>query len=469
MARSENPFTQSFWLGTVDPRPFALFRIALGLSVLHDLVDYTRDLRAFITDDGIVPRGAVHDWRTWSVFDLVGSVPAVWAVFVLGVVAVVAFTVGYRTRIATIASWLFLLSLHHRNYYVTDGGDELTHILFFYGMFTDLGAAYGVDATRRATRVTDIPAFGPRLLQLHVAFLYFVAARLKFRAGWLHNDGIFAALQLDGFVRPPGAWMLASPAFCRIATKLILAMEFLFPFTAFAPWSPRRTRAVAIALGLAIQTGILVTMRVGIFTEVMLAVVLLWVQPEWIDRAEAFVRARWSRSPDERPVASIPAPRGAHALYGLLALQFVLAQWDAFAGGRLPLPKWIHNERDLISIVQPAGLFNVNYDIPRWSAPGRLADGREVDVLAVAAPDAQPRGSGIRFSRWNKFTFKDRDYPYLFPELTTYLCRTFDERSPGARLVSFTLVKDLTPRRDDDGAPPLPSTRHVLWEGTCGP
>jgi hypothetical protein len=86
-ARSENPFSLAFWVGSVDPRPLALARIGIGLAVLHDLVDLTRDFRAFLTDDGMLPRGTVHDVFTWSLFDLVGSPVAVGVLYVLGVVA----------------------------------------------------------------------------------------------------------------------------------------------------------------------------------------------------------------------------------------------------------------------------------------------------------------------------------------------------------------------------------------------
>ena len=40
-------------------------------------------------------------------------------------------------------------------------------------------------------------------------------------------------------------------------------MEGVFAFAAFSPFAVRASRALAIALGLGVQVGILVTMRVG--------------------------------------------------------------------------------------------------------------------------------------------------------------------------------------------------------------
>jgi hypothetical protein len=36
---AENPFRASYFLGEVDPRAMALFRILFGLAVLHDLLN----------------------------------------------------------------------------------------------------------------------------------------------------------------------------------------------------------------------------------------------------------------------------------------------------------------------------------------------------------------------------------------------------------------------------------------------
>ncbi len=466
--RSENPFSLAFWLGSVDPRPLALARIGIGLAVLHDLADLTRDFRAFLTDDGMLPRGTVHDPFTWSLFDLVGSPLAVGVLYALGVVAVGAFTVGYRTRAAAFASWLFLASLHHRNFYITDGGDELVRILIFWGLFADLGAAYSVDAYRRATRVVGVPAFGLRLLQLQVAVLYFCTSRLKFRLGWLHGDNIFYALQLHGFARPPGLLLGRYPALCKMANKAILGMEWMFAFMAFSPVAVRTTRAFAILLGLAVQLGIFVTMRVGIFTETMLVVVLLFVLPEWIDRAEAWARSKgwWRWAADARPTSTIEAPHWRHAVNGLVLLQFIVAVWGMFAARRFPLPQAILDEVKFVDVEARYTLFDSTFDPPEWEAQGRLADGTPVEVLSVVAPGAMAQGPPWRFSRWYKMTFKEQEHPFHFPELGAYFCRKYDDERPGPRLASFTLVNRAAPPRPPTGPAPLPR-EHVLWSETC--
>jgi hypothetical protein len=470
MVRSENPFRPAFWIGAVDPRPLALFRIALGLTILHDLVDYTRDLRAFLTDDGMLPRGTIHDAGTWGLFDLVGSPLAVGVLFALGFVVVAAFTAGFMTRAATIASWVFLASLHHRNYYAIDGGDDFVRILMFWSIFGELGAAYGVDAYRRATRVVDVPAFGLRLLQLQIAVMYFAAARLKYRLGWLHGDNIFYTLQLVGFTRPPGEWLEGSPALCRLLTKATLAMEWLFAFAAFSPVAVRASRATAIACGLLVQLGIFVTMRVGIFTETMLGAMTLFLLPEWIDRAEAWLRRRRGRPDDARPTSVVACPPWRHAVHAAVFAEFVIAIWGVVAARRFPMPRPVYAQMQWLDLEAKYGLFDVTYATPHWEAPGVLGDGTAVEVLAVVAPGAMPKAPAFRFSRWNKLTFKEREHPFRFPELAAYFCRKYDEEtaasSPGSKLASFTLVNHETPPRPPSG-PADPPTDRTLWVERC--
>ena len=459
-----NPLRRAFWLGSFDPRPLALFRICFGLAVLQDLADMTRDFRVFFTDGGMLPRYLPRDWFAWSLFDLVGTPVAVGALYAVGVLSMVAFTVGYRTRVATVVSWVWLLSLHNRNYFVTDGGDNLASILLFWSIFADLGGCWSVDAARSGVPYRAVPAFGLRLLQGHIAGLYFVAARLKVLRGWLHGTAIFETLQLTGFVRPLGAWLDGHSSLCSVATYAILFMEGGFAFVAFSPFWIRPCRAIALAFGLAIQLGIAMCMRVGIFQQAMLATCALFVLPEWLDSSRALTKRRRAVAPDTSPTPMSWKPP--LVLYAVVSLQFIVTFWDFFVGRRFPLPTLVKEERSLLGLEQPADLFGTIWEIHHWRAPGVLADGTQIDVLSVVAPGASPQGPAWKFSRWNKFTFKEHEHPLPWPTLGPYLCRAFNEAVVGPRLQSFTAIDDLSfPHRPYQ--PPVLSPPRVLWQQSC--
>ena len=469
MGYSENPIKPAYWFGNVDPRPLALFRIGLGLTLLHDLFDFTHDFRAFLTDEGMLPRGVEPMPYQWSVFDLVGSPFAVGVVFTLGVLAVAAFTAGFATRIATIASWIFLSSIHVRNAYITDGGDDLVRILLFWSIFAEMGACWSVDAWRTKRPVRAVPAIGLRLLQWHIIVLYGITGMLKLRQGWSNGTAIYLALQLEGFLRPLGVLLRQSPFMCRISTWMVMTMEMIFPFAAVSPFFLKTTRKIAIACGLLVQGGIFMTMRVGVFTETMLWVLVLFLLPEWIDRAEAWVRSRYKLAQatfDAEALAkaedrSSPFLR---ALIVLLGIQFAVSVWDYFLGRRLPLPAVAVHERSFLNLWQPMGLFDQIYAVPHWSAPAMLEDGSTVDLIKVVAPGAADE-PGAHYSRWNKYTFKWKERALHYPELGAYFCRAYDEHG-GAKVRSFTLVNDAQVPTPPGGVP-LPPKREVLHTQVC--
>lgn len=468
----QNPLDRRFWLGSVDPRPLALFRVLIGLTVLHDLLDGCVDFRAFFTDDGFLPRSVARPFWAWSLFDLAGGPAACWAIYALGFVIFAAFTLGYRTRIATVLAWAWLLSLHHRNPFVTDGGDDLIGILLFWSMFSDLGACWSIDAQRRPPRAA-VPALGLRLLQAHVAVLYYATARLKLMRGWLHGTAIFQTLQLIGFVRPLGSWLGTQPALCSALTYLVLVMEAAFPFAAFSPIWIVPARFVALGLGLAIQLGIASVMRAGIFQEAMLSSCALFILPEWFDAGFAWASRhlgvtlvtppRGGESAVPEPSKTTRRPARSEALACLLGLQFFCSVWGFFGARRIPLPRFVSRELSFLSLEQPADLFGTIYSVPTWVGPGQLSDGSSVDVLAVVEPEIHPLEPGIRHSRWNKFIYKE-DIPW--PTLGPYICRTYAERRPTPPLVSFEVI-DAAIKPHLPGQPANPPQNHTLWRQRC--
>jgi hypothetical protein len=77
-----------------------------------------------------------------------------------------------------------------------------------------------------------------------------------------------------------------------------------------------------------------------------------------------------------------------------------------------------------------------------------------------------PHGAAWSFSRWGKMNFKEREHGFHVPELAAYLCRAYDERRPGARLASFTLVDHALPPRPPGGQVAEAHDR-ILGHATC--
>ena len=133
----------------LDLRSLAIFRVGLGLLLLGDLAIRAGDLSAHYTDQGVLPRSALTARHYVSLHFLDGTADFQGALFVLAGLAALALLAGWRTRAATVVSWLLLMSLHARNPMILQGGDALLRLLLFWGMFLPLGARWSVDGLLR--------------------------------------------------------------------------------------------------------------------------------------------------------------------------------------------------------------------------------------------------------------------------------------------------------------------------------
>ena len=135
---------------SVDLRGLALFRIALGLILIADLLIRAPDLILWLSDDGLTPREWIIQWNNewrFSLYFIHGH--WLWAVLLNCVAALsaVALILGYRTRLSTLASFVLLGSLHFRAPMLLQGGDILLVAMLFWSIFLPMGARYSIDAT----------------------------------------------------------------------------------------------------------------------------------------------------------------------------------------------------------------------------------------------------------------------------------------------------------------------------------
>ena len=121
---------------SIDTRSLGLLRIALAGLVLFDLLQRSVDLRAHYTDFGVLPTWATkyilsYKPLHWSLHLWSGSWQWQALLFSIAGVAAVCMLCGYRTRWATVITWILFASLHTRHPVVLNGGDHLLRMLLF--------------------------------------------------------------------------------------------------------------------------------------------------------------------------------------------------------------------------------------------------------------------------------------------------------------------------------------------------
>jgi len=278
----------------IDLRTQALFRIGLGTLLLADLALRARDLTAHYTDAGILPRAALLDTLSVGSFSLhlLNGTPAFQTVmFIIAGVFAAMLTLGARTRLAAIASWVLLLSLQNRNPQILSIGDNLLLVLSFWSMFLPLGARYSIDqALDRQIGPVRNGYFSVATLALLLqgAGVFLFGALLQSDAQWIPDGtALYYALQLDYMVTPFGLWLSEFPDFLQGLTYSVWWLEMVGPALIFMPVFHRTFRTVCLAAFLTLNVGLFLCLEMGLYPMAAVVMTLAFV-PGWMwDRLAA--------------------------------------------------------------------------------------------------------------------------------------------------------------------------------------
>ena len=288
----------------VDPRALAAVRISVGLLVLADLAIRAGHLTAFYTDAGAMPRALVGDlYPGLAALSLHALSGAAWfqaVLFALAGLAAVALALGYRTRLATAASLVLLVSLHARNPLVLNAGDSVLRRLLFWGLFLPLGGRWSVDALRRegtsASRdgpVHRVASVASAALLVQVVVVYAANGLFKLRGdSWLSGEGTRIALGLDQLTTGLGSALADFPTLLRLFDWLWLGLlvtsVLLVVLTGWA-------RAAFAGLFVGMHLGMAVTLNLGVFPLASVAGLVAFLPPKFWDAAERLWAAHGSR------------------------------------------------------------------------------------------------------------------------------------------------------------------------------
>ncbi|MFG6100040.1 DCC1-like thiol-disulfide oxidoreductase family protein [Leptothoe sp. ISB3NOV94-8A] len=269
----------------LDLRSLALLRIGLALVILADLLTRLGDLVAHYTDAGVLPRQAAAEILPdgyWSLHLISGQAWVQALIFLVAVILALALLVGYKTRLATIASWALIVSLHNRNPALIFAADDVLRAIMFWAMFLPLGAKYSIDSALN-TAAQSLPKrfFGAASVALMVqqCYIYMFSAFFKTTSStwWPEGSAVYYALSFDQYVTPLGAWLLNLGALLPILTFFTLVLEWIGPLFIFVPIRTALFRNIAIVTFILLHLGFGLTLNLGIFPALSIVTWLVFI------------------------------------------------------------------------------------------------------------------------------------------------------------------------------------------------
>jgi hypothetical protein len=447
----------------LDFRSLAVFRIGLGLLLLGDLAIRAGDLTAFYTDQGVLPRSALPAHHYISLHCLDGTADFQAALFVLAGLAALALLVGWQTRLATVVSWLLLLSLHARNPMVLQGGDILLRLLLFWGLFLPLGARWSVDRLRRrggqplGDREVSVASAA---LLLQICFVYWFSAALKTDPAWRsEGTAVYYALSIDQFVTPLGKYLLGFPELLRWLTFATLGIEAVGPALLFVPFRTAAVRMVVVVSFLLFHLiGLGLVLELGPFPWVCSVAWLALLPGAFWDWLAARARLpRWlpqvpeaARAPADAPGAGYQSP----LLLNVAAACFLVYVflWNVRTLGVAPWSRLLPRQTDFI-----ASTFGIDQqwdmfapcplkDDGWYVVQGNLNDRSVIDLFRDGAPVRWDKpelvSATYKNERWRKYLMNlwwEGNVPYR-PLYARYLLRDWNSQHQGGQALESVEV-----------------------------
>lgn len=249
------------WSLRLDTRSLAIFRIGLGTLLLWDLFDRSRALSLHYSDLGVFPRpqnlSAFDAITHWSLHSISGSVEFQAGLFILAGIAALALLIGYKTRTATVACWILMTSLQHRNPFVNFGADEVLRLCLFWGIFLPLGKAFSVDQKAGTAQTIQSPASALLVAQV-IAIFFFAGAHKLTDPAWTTGHALSLALAAH-----PGwlaDYLLQAKNLLPLATYSAIGIQLSAPLALLAP-----LRKWIVSLFIFLQIAMALMMDLGLF------------------------------------------------------------------------------------------------------------------------------------------------------------------------------------------------------------
>ena len=296
---------RAFWFTPQPAYTLGLVRMACGVLAVAWALSLLPDLYNFFGEDGVAPK-PTHWAYEWGVFEFWTSDNALLIGWVVLLLAAIALTVGWHSRLAAIVVFVLIQSFMQRSRWVFNGGDALVSIEVMILALCSCGAALSLDQRRRTgsfwsaqTRST----WPIRLMQVQLSLIYLVNVQAKLSGEtWVDGSAVSYAWRTWALFSVP-EWLTSNAILINVATWGTILIELAI---AILVWN-RRCRPWVLLAGVALHLSIMVTLSVGFHSLAIFILYLAFVPWERVRDLPGQVGARLKRSPRQPPVSQSAA------------------------------------------------------------------------------------------------------------------------------------------------------------------
>lgn len=270
----------------IDLRSLALFRVSLGLICLYDLIMAWTELRTFYTDWGVLPRSLLlqssgYEYWLWSFYNISGVPAVINLLFIVHLSVILMLIFGFKTRLATVLTWAFTLSLIARNPTVITSAYVILRMALFWGIFLPLGSRWSLDealdetSSKTNERISSPATFA---LIFQILSIYFFAGILKSDPIWDRDfQGVYYSLSLDMFATKFGLFVREYPLITTALTYFTVYVQRYGILLLIFPIKSSIFRIIALILFISFHIGLWSTMHIGWFQAIGIVCLTIFI------------------------------------------------------------------------------------------------------------------------------------------------------------------------------------------------
>ncbi|GIV27340.1 MAG: hypothetical protein KatS3mg027_1154 [Bacteroidia bacterium] len=262
---------------TFNSRLLSVGRILISIILLFDLLFRFQNFEAHYTNAGVLPTSIIKEYYPFyqyyfSLHNIFDSYVQQKCLFFIHFLIVSFLLVGYKTRVFTILNFIFLLSLHHRNPLILQGGDDLLRLTIFYMIYLPWNRFYSLDAYLTNRKQNNYSSSNNEfswmfvVFYFNIAFVYLFSAFLKTADEWrVSGEAIYYALSLETLRLGLGHWTYSHPLLMKFATFFVYyVQEIIAPIFLILSINSF-IRNVSLFLIILLHLFIVTHLKVGIF------------------------------------------------------------------------------------------------------------------------------------------------------------------------------------------------------------